>query len=151
MNKLLIIGSLLTGLILSCSIAVINSHTLLITVNQPESFTFSSRFRTREDYTFIWEEYEDAPSDQQGDDSVVFGPSFGPYHNYSELVNKLKNLNTTYPEIIQVFTIGKTYFGREIYCVRITNEMHGRLTKTEMVLRMNMKRKTLIKMDILIG
>jgi hypothetical protein len=105
----------------------------MITVKQPESFTFSSRFRTRENYTFIWEENNDAPGDQPGDDSVVFGPSFGPYHNYSELVNKLKSLNTTYPEIIQVFTIGKTYFGRDIYCVRITNESIM-LPKTEVVI-----------------
>ncbi len=132
MKKLLLIGSLFTGLILPCSIAVINSHTFMITVNQPESFNFP-KFRTRGDYTFIWEEYDGAPGDQQGDDSVVFGPSFGPYHNYSELVNKLKNLNTTYPEIIQVFTIGKTYFGREIYCVRITNESIT-FPKTEVVI-----------------
>ncbi len=132
MNKLWIIGSLLTGFIISCSITVINSHTLLITISQPESFNFS-KFRTREGYTFIWEEYNGAPGDQQGDDSVVFGPSFGPYHNYSEVVNKLRNLNTTYPEIIHVFTIGKTYFGREIYCVRITNEAIT-FRKTEVVI-----------------
>lgn len=122
MNKLFLIVGLLTGLILSCSIIIINSHKSMITVNQEESVNLSSNFRTRNGYTFIWEEYDGAPGEQQGDDSVVFGPSFGPYHNYSELVIKLKDLNTTYPEIIQVFTIGKTYFGREIYCVRITNE-----------------------------
>ena len=76
----------------------------------------SSRNWTRESYTYIWEDYIDAPGDQLGDDSVTFGPSFGPYHNYSELVEKLMDLNATYPEIIQVFTIGKTYFGRsEMY------------------------------------
>ncbi|MHA2216980.1 MAG: M14 family zinc carboxypeptidase [Candidatus Hodarchaeales archaeon] len=123
MNKLFLIVGLLTGLILSsCSIVIIDSHNPMTTVNQVESVNLSSNLRTRNGYTFIWEEYDGAPGEQQGDDSVVFGPSFGPYHNYSELVIKLKDLNTTYPEIIQVFTIGKTHFGREIYCVRITNE-----------------------------
>ncbi len=122
MKRKFVFGGLFFGIILSCLIPVTNSHTLLTIVNQPESFEITSKLLTGEGYTFIWEEYVDAPGDQQGDDSIVFDPSFGPYHNYSELVNKLMNLNTTYPEIIQVFTIGKTYFGREIYCVRITNE-----------------------------
>ena len=93
-----------------------------ITANQKEKWTKIPNFQIRDGYTFLWKEFEDAPEDQSGDDSVVFGPSLGPFHNYTELVTKLTNLNTTYPEIIQVSTIGKTYFGREIYCVRITNE-----------------------------
>lgn len=133
MIKLCVIGILLTGLILSSSIEVINTHRLVITLNSSVSQNFSLKRHTREGYTFIWEDYDSAPGDQQGDDSVVFGPSFGPYHNYSELVNKLKSLNTTYPEIIQVFTIGQTYFEREIYCVRITNESITH-PKTEVVI-----------------
>jgi hypothetical protein len=133
MNKLCVIGSLLTGFIFLSSLGVINSHRLDITLNLSVSNNFSMKKHTREGYTFIWEEYNNALGDQQGDDSVVFGPSFGPYHNYSELVYKLKNLNTTYPEIIQLFTIGKTYFGREIYCIQITNESIT-LPKTEVLI-----------------
>ncbi|MFX0207674.1 MAG: M14 family zinc carboxypeptidase, partial [Candidatus Hodarchaeota archaeon] len=122
----------ITGFILIFTIPITYSYTLILTSSRSESIN-SIEFQSNQEYPFIWEEFEDAPGDQSGDDSVVFGPSFGPYHNYSELVYKLKKLNTTYPEIIQVFSIGKTYFGREIYCVRITNESIT-LPKTEVVI-----------------
>ena len=102
-------------------------------VDKELKLTNSLETQSIKEYPYIWEEYEDAPGDQSGDDSVVFGPSFGPYHNYSELVNKLEKLNTTFPEIIHVFSIGKTYFGREIYCIRITNESIT-LPKTEVLI-----------------
>ncbi len=133
MNKLFVIGSLLTGLILLSSIGINNSQTLVITLNSPISQNVSLKRQTKDGYSFIWEDYTGAPGDQPGDDSVVFGPAFGPYHNYSELANKLMKLNTTYPEIIEVFTIGKTYFEREIYCVQITNESIT-LQKTEVLI-----------------
>ena len=133
MKKLIVISSLLAGLVFSLSIPIANAHYTFIPINQQDSSDISLKNWTREGYTYIWEDYINAPGDQQGDDSVTFGPSFGPYHNYSELVQKLINLNTTFPEIIQVFTIGKTYFGRDIFCVRITNEVIT-LPKTEVLI-----------------
>ncbi len=44
------------------------------------------------------------------------------YHNYSEVVSTLLYLNTTYPNIAQVFSIGKSWQNRTIYCIRLTNE-----------------------------
>lgn len=132
MTKLIFIVSLLTGLILVSSIALIDSHTLVMTPKSPV-LNFPLKNIIRGGYSFIWDEYDDAPGDQQGDDSVVFGPSYGLYHNYSELVHKFKFLNTTYPEIIELFSIGKTYFEREIYGVRITNESIA-LPKTEVLI-----------------
>jgi hypothetical protein len=44
------------------------------------------------------------------------------YHNYSELVEILVSLNESYPTIVDVFSIGTSWWGREIYCVRLTNE-----------------------------
>ncbi|MFX1507133.1 MAG: M14 family zinc carboxypeptidase [Promethearchaeota archaeon] len=132
MSKLWGIMSLLMGLILTFSLSITHSQALIST-DRGLKLANSIEIQSSEEYSFIWDEYKDAPGDQSGDDSVVFGPSFGPYHNYSELVNKLKKLNTTYPEIIQVFSIGKTYFGREIYCVCITNESIT-LPKTEVVI-----------------
>ncbi|UCG01958.1 MAG: hypothetical protein JSW11_20460 [Candidatus Heimdallarchaeota archaeon] len=130
MRKLILI--VLTVLILASSVVVYDSHILVL---KPKSSTLNCppKNRIREGYSFIWDEYDDAPGDQQGDDSVVFGPSYGPYHNYSELIHKLKALNTTYPEIIELFSIGRTYFGREIYCARITNESIT-LSKTEVLI-----------------
>lgn len=44
------------------------------------------------------------------------------YHNYTELVDILLQLNSTYPGVVDVFSIGKSYEGRDIYCMRLTNE-----------------------------
>ena len=139
MKKLSKFMSIILGLILLSSILLINTRRLTSIANMPTnnvitrlpSFYFDEKIRSG--YRFIWDEYDGASGDQSGDDSVVFGSSFGPYHNYTELVTKLKSLNTTYPEIIELFSIGKTYFGREIYCVRLTNESIM-LPKTEVLI-----------------
>jgi len=44
------------------------------------------------------------------------------YHNYTEIVNTLRYLNDTYPSIVDVFSIGKSWQDREIYCIRLTDE-----------------------------
>lgn len=44
------------------------------------------------------------------------------YHNYSEIVNTLVYLNDTYPDIVDLFSIGKSWENRTIYCIKLTNE-----------------------------
>ena len=44
------------------------------------------------------------------------------YHNYSEIVDTLLFLNSTFPNIVDVFSIGKSWLNRTIYCIRLTNE-----------------------------
>lgn len=44
------------------------------------------------------------------------------YHNYTEIFNTLNYLNTTYPNIVDVFSIGKSWLGRDIHCIKLTNE-----------------------------
>jgi hypothetical protein len=44
------------------------------------------------------------------------------YHNYTEIVTILLALNETYPNVVDVFSIGKSWGNRDIYCVRLTNE-----------------------------
>jgi len=44
------------------------------------------------------------------------------YHNYSEIVNTLFYLNLLYPNLVDVFSIGKSWQNRDIYCIRLTNE-----------------------------
>ncbi len=44
------------------------------------------------------------------------------YHNYTEIVNTLLYLNSTYPDIVDVFSIGKSWQNKDIYCIRLTNE-----------------------------
>jgi parallel beta-helix repeat protein len=44
------------------------------------------------------------------------------YHDYSEIVDTLFYLNITYPNIVDVFSIGKSWLNQDIYCIRLTNE-----------------------------
>jgi hypothetical protein len=44
------------------------------------------------------------------------------YHNYSELVTYLLQLNLTKPQLVDVFQIGTSWQNRKIYCVRLTNK-----------------------------
>jgi hypothetical protein len=48
------------------------------------------------------------------------------YHNYTEIVDTLIFLNETYPNHADVFTIGKSWQNRSIYCIRLTNESNTR-------------------------
>ncbi|MFW9996724.1 MAG: M14 family zinc carboxypeptidase [Candidatus Odinarchaeota archaeon] len=133
MKKPYFTGLLFGLLAFSTTTAFINSYEQVNMTRPPFLTSFPLESISRDGYTFIWDDYDGAPGNQPGDDSLVFGPSFGPYHNYTELVAKLKNLNTTYPGFIDLFSIGKTYFDRDIYCVRITNESVV-LPKTEVII-----------------
>ncbi|NPD87634.1 MAG: hypothetical protein HGN29_02855 [Asgard group archaeon] len=73
-------------------------------------------------YIWLWEELYGAPSNIPGEDVVFWGESLGPYHNYTEMVNKLVSLNESFPEIVDLFSLGKTWRGNEIWCVKLTNE-----------------------------
>jgi len=52
------------------------------------------------------------------------------YHSYSEVVAILFALNETYPGVVDVFSVGKSILGLDIYCVRLTNESN-RMSKPE--------------------
>jgi len=62
------------------------------------------------------------------DNYPLMTPWLGPwrdwnhYHNYTEIVNTLLYLNATYPDIVDVFSIGKSWQNLNIYCIRLTNE-----------------------------
>ena len=75
-------------------------------------------------YYWIWEEYQDTAIDGAviGDDPVTWGEDLGAYHNYTETVNRLLSLNSTFPDIVDVLVYGQSYQGRNLYAVRITNE-----------------------------
>jgi hypothetical protein len=46
------------------------------------------------------------------------------YHCPKKLFDELKQVNDTAPEIVELFSIGKSIQGREIYCIRVTNEQN---------------------------
>jgi hypothetical protein len=49
------------------------------------------------------------------------------YHNYTEIVSTLLFLNTSYPSVVDVFSIGKSWENKDIYCIRLTNESNSDL------------------------
>jgi len=44
------------------------------------------------------------------------------YHNYPEVVRTLIYLEELYPDIVDVFSIGKSWRDGDIYCIKLTNE-----------------------------
>ena len=90
--------------------------------------------QTENDYIFIWDEFINASKDLPGDDILTFGSSFGPFHNYSEIVHKLNSINQNFPEFIDIFSIGKTYYANDIWCVKITDEANTDLHEKNQIL-----------------
>jgi len=52
-------------------------------------------------------------------------PNLGAYHTYSELLSELIQLEETFPSLIDLVSIGKSWQNRDIWLVRITNENIG--------------------------
>ena len=44
------------------------------------------------------------------------------YHNYYTTTKMLNDFNQKYPELVNVFSIGKSVRGNDIWCIRLTNE-----------------------------
>lgn len=48
------------------------------------------------------------------------------YLKYDELTSALRKLSETYPDLSEMYSIGKTWQGRDIWCLEITNKKIGR-------------------------
>jgi len=46
----------------------------------------------------------------------------GEYHDYYETTDTLSDFKVKYPDLVNVFSIGKSVLGKDIWCIRITNE-----------------------------
>jgi Zinc carboxypeptidase len=44
------------------------------------------------------------------------------YHNYYTTSKMLNSFNDKYPDLVKVFSIGKSVLGKDIWCIRVTNE-----------------------------
>lgn len=69
---------------------------------------------------WIWEQYDSVPGPLPGDDTLHWGPTLGPFHNYSEVLDHITDRVTEFPEFLDVFNIGASYHGLPIPCVQIT-------------------------------
>ncbi len=99
----------------------VNFQFLNVVVNSSAIFNIKNQ-ETLEPYRWFWEELSNAPGPISGEDVVYWGENLGPYHNYTELTEKLVLLNSTFPEIVDVFSIGKTWHNNDVWCVKLTNE-----------------------------
>jgi predicted deacylase len=49
----------------------------------------------------------------------------GEYHDYYETTDMLSDFKVKYPDLVNVFSIGKSILGKDIWCIRITNEKNN--------------------------
>jgi len=49
----------------------------------------------------------------------------GEYHDYYETTDMLSDFKVKYPDLVNVFSIGKSALGKEIWCIRITIEKNN--------------------------
>lgn len=47
------------------------------------------------------------------------------YHDYDKTSDFLKEFQTIYPDLAHVFSIGKSVLGKDIWCIKITNEKNN--------------------------
>ncbi|NHJ87105.1 MAG: zinc carboxypeptidase [Asgard group archaeon] len=104
---------------------------LLFTINQFSiiGFTTAKKDSTIEvsqlaetDYYWIWDEFQGAPGDLAGNDIESWGVDFGPYHNLNELLTKINSLEESFPDLVDVSSIGFSFLGKQIPLVIITDE-----------------------------
>ena len=48
----------------------------------------------------------------------------GNYHDYPATTNLLTSFETSYPTLVEVFSIGKSTKNKDIWCIRLTNEIN---------------------------
>ena len=52
-----------------------------------------------------------------------FPPSMSGYHNYPEMVAEIQQAEADFPDIVHVFSIGKSYQGRDIWAAKISDNV----------------------------
>ncbi|VVB61055.1 Zinc carboxypeptidase [uncultured archaeon] len=57
--------------------------------------------------------------------SVLPNWTDGDYHDYFGTTEMLNNFNEKYPDLVKVFSIGKSVLGKNIWCIRVTNEKNN--------------------------
>jgi hypothetical protein len=60
-------------------------------------------------------------------DQPSFLPNWtdGEYHDYSGTTKMLNGFNQKYPNLVKMFSIGKSVLGKDIWCIRVTNEKNN--------------------------
>jgi len=66
-----------------------------------------------------------SPEIQSDQPSILPGWEDGEYHDYSDTTKILDEFNDKYPHLVDVFSIGQSVLGKDIWCIRITNEKNN--------------------------
>jgi len=106
-------------LLIALNLLLVNSQFIDLIGSQTKTY-YSKQNHS---YNWIWNEYLDAPDSIFGSDIAHFGSSFGPFHNKTELYNKLYSIEENFPNIIEIKEIGRSYLNNSILVVIITNEL----------------------------
>jgi hypothetical protein len=67
------------------------------------------------------------PEVQLDQPSVLLDWSDGEYHDYSGTMEMLNGFNDKYPDLVDVFSIGKSVLEKDIWCIRLTNEKNNEI------------------------
>ena len=51
----------------------------------------------------------------------------GEYHDYYETTDMLSDFKVKYPDLVNVFSIGESVLGKDIWCIRLTNEKNNQI------------------------
>jgi hypothetical protein len=65
------------------------------------------------------------PEIQLDQPSVLPNWTDGEYHDYFGTVEMLNVFNEKYPDLVKEFSIGKSVLGKDIWCIRLTNEKNN--------------------------
>lgn len=69
--------------------------------------------------------------------ALDFPPADSAYHNYAEMVAKVNTAASTYPSIVSKRVLGKTYEGRDIVAVKISDNVTTDEAEPEVVYQAN--------------
>ena len=69
---------------------------------------------------------ETTPEVQLDQPSILPDWMDGEYHDYYGTMQTLNDFNDKFPDLVDVFSIGESVLGKDIWCIRITNEKNNR-------------------------
>ncbi len=81
--------------------------------------TFSGCIETEQKFE---EEILSSPEINLDQPSILPDWRDGEYHDYYGTIEMLNDFNENYPSLVYVFSIGKSVLGKDIWCIRLTNE-----------------------------
>ena len=70
---------------------------------------------------------EETPEIKMDHPSILPDWKDGEYHDYYGTMEMINDFNEKYPDLVYVYSIGKSVLGKDIWCIRITNENNDEL------------------------